>query len=111
VAFFERYLSPTLLQHQLTLNSPPRCSQVLSETDDWGWNMGNIVHTMTNRRYMEPCVVGGARGWGCVCTGATASTPALSDSLCVDRWQPNLSAWQRDSQHSHLLPSKSFWLL
>jgi len=24
--------------------------------DDWSWNMGNICHTMTNRRYAEPCV-------------------------------------------------------
>lgn len=31
--------------------------EVLTDHDDWGWNMGNIVHTMTNRRYMEPCVV------------------------------------------------------
>lgn len=36
---------------------PRRAPQVLSKTDDWGWNMGNIVHTMTNRRYAEPCVV------------------------------------------------------
>lgn len=40
---------------------PPPCpacaSQVLSKTDDWSWNMGNIVHTMTNRRYAEACVV------------------------------------------------------
>ena len=35
--------------------------EVLSESDDWGWNMGNIVHTMTNRRYMEPCVVRGGQ--------------------------------------------------
>ena len=25
-------------------------------TDDGAWNMGNLVHTMTNRRYAEPCV-------------------------------------------------------
>jgi len=24
--------------------------------DDWNWNMGNITHTMTNRRYAEACV-------------------------------------------------------
>lgn len=25
--------------------------------DDNAWNMGNLIHTMTNRRYMEACVV------------------------------------------------------
>ncbi|KAL4441059.1 hypothetical protein ABPG77_010490 [Micractinium sp. CCAP 211/92] len=30
--------------------------EVLSKSDDWSWNMGNIVHTMTNRRYAEACV-------------------------------------------------------
>ena len=24
--------------------------------DDWNWDMGNITHTMTNRRYAEACV-------------------------------------------------------
>lgn len=40
----------------------PAClPQVLSKHDDWSWNMGNIVHTMTNRRYAEACVVSGRR--------------------------------------------------
>ena len=30
--------------------------EVLSECDDNSWNMGNIIHTLTNRRYAEACV-------------------------------------------------------
>eukprot|EP00891_Asterochloris_glomerata_P008249 jgi/Astpho2/8249/Aster-01334 len=30
--------------------------EVLSKYSDHDWNMGNIVHTLTNRRYAEPCV-------------------------------------------------------
>ena len=30
--------------------------EVLSKYSDHEWNMGNIVHTLTNRRYAEPCV-------------------------------------------------------
>ena len=29
---------------------------LLETTGDHDWNMGNIVHTLTNRRYAEPCV-------------------------------------------------------
>lgn len=42
--------------YRLNMAIADKWIEVLSETDDWGWNMGNIVHTMTNRRYMEPCV-------------------------------------------------------
>lgn len=34
-------------------------AQFLSKYDDYSWNMGNLTHTMTNRRYAEPCVVRG----------------------------------------------------
>lgn len=30
--------------------------EVLSEMSDDQWDMGNIVHTLTNRRYAEPCI-------------------------------------------------------
>lgn len=30
--------------------------EVLSELQDDSWDMGNIVHTLTNRRYAEPCI-------------------------------------------------------
>lgn len=30
--------------------------ELLSEKRDHEWEMGNIVHTLTNRRYMEACV-------------------------------------------------------
>ena len=30
--------------------------EVLSKYDDYSWNMGNLVHTLTNRRYAEACV-------------------------------------------------------
>lgn len=30
--------------------------ELLKSGDDNSWNMGNIVHTLTNRRYAEPCV-------------------------------------------------------
>jgi 1,4-alpha-glucan branching enzyme len=32
-------------------------SQVLEKTpSDYDWDMGNIIHTLTNRRYKEDCV-------------------------------------------------------
>ena len=30
--------------------------EVLSEQTDDQWDMGNIIHTLTNRRYAEACV-------------------------------------------------------
>ncbi|PSC69001.1 starch branching enzyme isoform A [Micractinium conductrix] len=42
--------------YRLNMAIADKWIEVLSKTDDWGWNMGNIVHTMTNRRYAEPCV-------------------------------------------------------
>lgn len=32
------------------------CVQLLKEFKDEDWNMGNIVFTLTNRRYLEKCV-------------------------------------------------------
>ena len=29
---------------------------ILEKLSDHDWDMGNIVHTLTNRRYAEPCV-------------------------------------------------------
>ena len=29
---------------------------VLEKLSDHDWDMGNIIHTLTNRRYAEPCV-------------------------------------------------------
>lgn len=34
----------------------PNTPQVLKGVSDHDWNMGNITHTMTNRRYAEACV-------------------------------------------------------
>ena len=31
-------------------------TEVLSEKMDDQWDMGNIIHTLTNRRYAEACV-------------------------------------------------------
>ena len=49
--------------------------EVLSKYSDHDWNMGNIVHTLTNRRYAEPCVAYAeshdqVRGEGSICTAA-----------------------------------------
>ena len=30
--------------------------EILGKYQDQDWDMGNIVHTLTNRRYAEPCV-------------------------------------------------------
>lgn len=30
--------------------------EILGKYQDEDWDMGNIVHTLTNRRYAEPCV-------------------------------------------------------
>ena len=31
-------------------------AQILKELKDEDWDMGNIVHTLTNRRYGEKCI-------------------------------------------------------
>lgn len=30
--------------------------EILGKYRDQDWDMGNIIHTLTNRRYAEPCV-------------------------------------------------------
>ena len=30
--------------------------EILGKYKDQEWDMGNIIHTLTNRRYAEPCV-------------------------------------------------------
>ena len=60
--------------YRLNMAIADKWIEILSEHDDWGWNMGNLVHTMTNRRYAEACVVsgGGVRVWVCGCGGRGA---------------------------------------
>lgn len=47
----------------LTLQCPPLLAnalilflQILKEKRDEDWDLNNIVHTLTNRRYKEPCI-------------------------------------------------------
>nr|BAF98234.1 starch branching enzyme II [Parachlorella kessleri] len=42
--------------YRLNMAIADKWIEMLSKLDDYSWNMGNIVHTMTNRRYMEACV-------------------------------------------------------
>jgi hypothetical protein len=54
-----RYDMPAfLIIHLLFAKTRAPCSiQVLEETpSDHDWDMGNIIHTLTNRRYKEDCV-------------------------------------------------------
>jgi 1,4-alpha-glucan branching enzyme len=68
--------------------------------DDNSWNMGNLVHTMVNRRYAEACVVRGAcrpagwlrsvlfwllRGageWACCLTAGSVSRGGFGERRC-----------------------------
>lgn len=42
--------------YRLAMAIPDKWIELLKETRDDDWNMGNIVHTLTNRRWMEPSV-------------------------------------------------------
>lgn len=42
--------------YRLNMAIADKWIEVLGLNDDFSWNMGNIVHTMTNRRYAEACV-------------------------------------------------------
>ncbi|KAG8271534.1 1,4-alpha-glucan branching enzyme [Homalodisca vitripennis] len=42
--------------YRLAMAIPDKWIKLLKETSDEDWNMGNIVHTLTNRRWMEKAV-------------------------------------------------------
>ncbi|ELV13529.1 1,4-alpha-glucan-branching enzyme [Tupaia chinensis] len=42
--------------YRLAMAIPDKWIQLLKELKDEDWNMGNIVHTLTNRRYLEKCI-------------------------------------------------------
>ncbi|XP_073719621.1 1,4-alpha-glucan-branching enzyme [Misgurnus anguillicaudatus] len=42
--------------YRLAMAIPDKWIQILKELKDEDWDMGNIVHTMTNRRYGEKCI-------------------------------------------------------
>uniref|UniRef100_A0A7N6BF30 1,4-alpha-glucan branching enzyme n=1 Tax=Anabas testudineus TaxID=64144 RepID=A0A7N6BF30_ANATE len=42
--------------YRLAMAIPDKWIQILKELKDEDWNIGNIVHTLTNRRYGENCV-------------------------------------------------------
>ncbi|KRT80562.1 hypothetical protein AMK59_7074, partial [Oryctes borbonicus] len=40
--------------YRLAMAIPDKWIEILKEQKDEDWNMGNIIHTLTNRRWMEP---------------------------------------------------------
>lgn len=42
--------------YRLAMAIPDKWIQLLKEYKDEDWNMGNIVYTLTNRRYLEKCI-------------------------------------------------------
>ncbi|XP_018431642.1 PREDICTED: 1,4-alpha-glucan-branching enzyme [Nanorana parkeri] len=42
--------------YRLAMAVPDKWIQILKERKDEDWNMGDIVHTLTNRRYSEKCI-------------------------------------------------------
>ncbi|XP_044150047.1 1,4-alpha-glucan-branching enzyme [Bufo gargarizans] len=42
--------------YRLAMAVPDKWIQILKEYKDEEWNIGNIVHTLTNRRYNEKCI-------------------------------------------------------
>ncbi|XP_053561169.1 1,4-alpha-glucan-branching enzyme [Bombina bombina] len=42
--------------YRLSMAIPDKWIQILKERKDEEWSMGNIVHTLTNRRYNEKCI-------------------------------------------------------
>ncbi|XP_058885659.1 1,4-alpha-glucan-branching enzyme-like [Acipenser ruthenus] len=47
----------TGFDYRLAMAVPDKWIQILKELKDEDWNMGNIVYTLTNRRYGEKCIV------------------------------------------------------
>uniref|UniRef100_F7DLE5 1,4-alpha-glucan-branching enzyme n=1 Tax=Ornithorhynchus anatinus TaxID=9258 RepID=F7DLE5_ORNAN len=42
--------------YRLAMAIPDKWIQIIKEFKDEDWNMGNIVHTLINRRYLEKCI-------------------------------------------------------
>lgn len=42
--------------YRLNMAIADKWIEVMKLNDDYAWPMGNITHTLTNRRYAEPCV-------------------------------------------------------
>nr|XP_015197484.1 PREDICTED: 1,4-alpha-glucan-branching enzyme isoform X2 [Lepisosteus oculatus] len=42
--------------YRLAMAIPDKWIQILKEYKDEDWNMGNIIYTLTNRRYAEKCI-------------------------------------------------------
>ena len=42
--------------YRLAMAIPDKWIKLLKETSDEDWNMGDLIHTLTNRRWMEPAV-------------------------------------------------------
>ena len=42
--------------YRLAMAIPDMWIKLLKEQKDEDWNIGNIVHTLSNRRWMEPCI-------------------------------------------------------
>ena len=42
--------------YRLAMAIPDMWIKYLKEQSDESWNIGNIIHTLSNRRWMEPCI-------------------------------------------------------
>lgn len=42
--------------YRLAMAIPDKWIKLLKETSDDDWSMGNIIHTLTNRRWMEKTI-------------------------------------------------------
>ena len=43
-------------EFRLAMSLPDKWIKLLKEVRDEDWDMSNIVHTLTNRRYQEKCI-------------------------------------------------------
>jgi len=46
----------TGFDYRLAMSIPDKWIKLLKEVPDEQWSMGNIVHTLTNRRWMEKAI-------------------------------------------------------
>jgi 1,4-alpha-glucan branching enzyme len=79
--------------YRLNMSVPDNWIKLLKEVKDDAWNMGNIAHTMTNRRYKEKCV-----------TYAESHDQSIVGDKTIAMWLFDSDIYTKMSLDSHCSP-------
>ncbi|XP_069492547.1 1,4-alpha-glucan-branching enzyme isoform X2 [Ambystoma mexicanum] len=79
--------------YRLAMAIPDKWIQIIKELKDEDWNMGDIVHTLTNRRYNEKCIA-----------YAESHDQALVGDKTLAFWLMDAEMYSNMSLLSHLTP-------